>query len=111
MLTVECPRCLHDGVVVGHIRDAPHAHWQEIYMHCSLCRYDRVLEHTTPMIEQARKRALKASERVSFESRQHGAASVSALKLAAKAHSQLAQLKHQLREVIENANRTDNSSA
>jgi hypothetical protein len=74
MIPTSCPRCNSQQNFVPKLREVES--WQEEYIRCTVCRWEKVLRQTTPEIEANGIKLKKYQMRAQYEVNRHGMTSV-----------------------------------
>jgi hypothetical protein len=74
MIPASCPRCNSTQGFVPKLREVKD--WQEEYIRCTVCRWEKILRRTTPVIEAIEVKLRRYKERARYEMQRHGMTSV-----------------------------------
>jgi transposase-like protein len=91
-----CPRCSSKQAFARLKR--PHGSIQEVYIRCTMCRWERLIEYTSPELESLRSRYRKAKTIANAEQVRLGAMSLAK-------HRMLMRLMHQMVNLESEVNR------
>jgi hypothetical protein len=98
--TINCPRCNSEEKFKKKFRRIGTRPWLEVYVACSLCRWENVLGKTSQEIEDTKARIAVIAQKKAREEMLHGHCSQSMLNIEARADALLRAHESALRKVV-----------
>lgn len=106
MLTPEnCPRCESEQGFIPKLRETEHR-WQEIYIRCTVCRWESVLQHTTPELQTIEKRLLKLNRAMDDIEQRHSQSPATWIKQRRTLRREWSRLRGELTQEIRDSGST-----
>lgn len=96
MIPTSCPRCESEQAFVPKLRENHEHGWQEEYIRCSVCRFDRVIRYTTNEIEVLRTKHRRVHDKMRYQEERHGQPSSTMVNLEIAVQRDLSRLETEL---------------